>query len=154
MFSRISSKDLIDKRVLGGRWEEVLLFVFLVLRFVGGDVGKDVETDDGGGRDGGTGDDVCGAIWDEGVVLWVVEDGPSKFGGWGTRGKEHGRWGSESVNRGTWEVPSIVVGLKDFKDGGGGVGDILLIYVIEGRPRGDRDMGEGGGGDDGGLRSE
>ena len=91
MFSGISSKDLVDKGVLGGRWKEVLLFVFPVLRFVGGDVGEDVETEDGRGRDGGTGDDVRGAIWDveNRVVLWVVEDGPSKFGGWGTRGKDN-----------------------------------------------------------------
>jgi len=45
-----------------------------------------------------------------------------------------------------------VVGLKDFKDGGGGVGNVLLIYVIKGGPGGDRDVGKGGGGDDGGLR--
>ena len=44
--------------------------------------------------------------------------------------------------------------MEDFEDGSGGVGDVLLIYVIEGRPRSDGDMGEGGGGDDGGLRSE
>jgi len=41
-----------------------------------------------------------------------------------------------------------VVRLEDFKDSGGGVGDVLLIYVIKGRPRGNRDVGEGGGGDD------
>ena len=44
-----------------------------------------------------------------------------------------------------------MVGLKDFKDGGSGVGNILLIYVIKGRPRCNGDVGEGGGGDDGGL---
>jgi len=44
-----------------------------------------------------------------------------------------------------------MVGLKDFKDGSGSVGDVLLIYVIEGRPRSDGDVGEGGGGDDSGL---
>jgi len=44
-----------------------------------------------------------------------------------------------------------VVRLEDFKDGGGGISDVLLIYVIKGRPRSDGDMGEGGGGDDGGL---
>jgi len=41
--------------------------------------------------------------------------------------------------------------LKDFEDGSSGVGDVLLIYIIEGRPRSDGDMGEGGGGDNGGL---
>jgi len=44
-----------------------------------------------------------------------------------------------------------VVRLEDFEDGGGSVGDVLLIYVIEGRPRSNGDMGEGGGCDDGGL---
>ena len=46
-----------------------------------------------------------------------------------------------------------MVRLEDFKDSGGGVGDILLIYVIEGRPRSDGDVGEGRGGDDSRLRS-
>ena len=45
-----------------------------------------------------------------------------------------------------------MVGLKNFEDGGGGVGDVLLVYIIKGRPRGDRDVGEGGGGNDSGLR--
>ena len=44
-----------------------------------------------------------------------------------------------------------MVRLEDFKDSGGGVSDVLLIYVIEGQPRSNRDVGEGGGGDDGGL---
>ena len=154
MFSGISSKDLIDKRVLGRCWKEVFLFVFSELRFVGGNVGEDVETEDGSRRDGGTGDNVCGTIWDveEGIIFRVVKDRPSKFGGWGTRDKGDGRWGSKSVNGGTWEVPSVMVGLKDFKDSGGGVGNVLLIYVIEGGPGSDRDVGKGGGGDDGGLR--
>ena len=47
-----------------------------------------------------------------------------------------------------------MVGLKNFKDSSGGVGDVLLIYIIKGRPRSGGDVGEGGGGDDGGLRSE
>ena len=50
-----------------------------------------------------------------------------------------------------WIVPSVVRALKDLKDGGSGVGDILLIYVIEGQPESNRDVGEGRGGDDGGL---
>ena len=44
-----------------------------------------------------------------------------------------------------------MVRLEDFEDSGSGVSDVLLIYVIEGRPRSDGDVGEGGGGDDGGL---
>jgi len=41
--------------------------------------------------------------------------------------------------------------LEDLKDGGGGVRNILLVYVIEGGPGGDGDVGEGRGGNDGGL---
>jgi len=44
-----------------------------------------------------------------------------------------------------------VVRLEDFEDSGGGVGDILLIYVIKGQPGSDRDVGEGRGDDGGGL---
>jgi len=44
-----------------------------------------------------------------------------------------------------------MVGLKNFEDGGSGVGDVLLVYIIKGRPRGDGDVGKSGGGDDGGL---
>jgi len=45
-----------------------------------------------------------------------------------------------------------VVRLEDFKDSSGGVRNILLIDVVKGGPGSDRDMGEGGGGDDGRLR--
>ena len=45
-----------------------------------------------------------------------------------------------------------MVGLKNFKDSGGGISNVLLVYVIKGQPGGDGDVGEGGGGDDGGLR--
>jgi len=45
-----------------------------------------------------------------------------------------------------------VVRLEDFEDSGGSVGNILLIDVVKGGPGSDRDMGEGRGGDDGGLR--
>ena len=58
----------------------------MVLGLMGGDVSKDVKTDDWGRGDGGTGDDVCGAVWDveEGVIFRVVKDGPGKLRGWGT----------------------------------------------------------------------
>ena len=42
--------------------------------------------------------------------------------------------------------------LEDLKDGGSGVRNILLIDVIKGGPGGDGDVGEGRGGNDGGLR--
>ena len=44
-----------------------------------------------------------------------------------------------------------MVRLEDFKDSSSSVGDVLLVYVIKGRPRSDRDVGEGGGDDDGGF---
>ena len=154
MALRISSKDSFDEGVLGGGGKEILLFVFSVLGLVGRNVSKDVKTDDWGRGDGGTGDNICGAVRDveEGVVFWVVEDRPGEFGGWGMWDKESGCWGSVSVKIRTWEIPSIVVRLEDLEDCSGGVGNVLLIYVIEGRPGSDRDVGEGGGGDDGGLR--
>ena len=115
-------------------------------------MGEDVETDDQSGRDGGTGDDVGGTVWDmeEGIVLWVIKDGPSKFGGWGMR--DNGLEDAGSDVEGTWVVPSVVRALEDLKDGGGGVRNVLLVDVIKGGPGGDGDVGEGGGGDDGGLR--
>ena len=152
MFSKIVSKVLVDVVVLGGRREEVFLLVFSVLGLVGGDVGKDVKAEDWGGGDGGTGDDVCGAVGDveEGVIFRVVKDGPSELGGWGT-----GDDGLEDVGgdvKRAWVIPGVVRALEDLKDGSGGIRNVLLIDVIKGGPGGDRDVGEGGGGDDGGLR--
>jgi len=149
---RISSKDLIDKGVLGGGGKEVLLLVVTILEFVGGDVGENVKAISWGGGDGGAGDDIIGAVGDveEGVIFRVVKDRPSELGGWGT-----GDDGLEDVGgdvKRAWVVPSVVRALEDLKDGGGGVRNILLVDVIKGRPGGDRDVREGGGGDDGGLR--
>ena len=92
MASRISSKDSFNEGVLGGGGKEILLFVFTILGFVGGDVSKDVETDDWGGRDGGAGNDISGAVRDveEGIIFRVVKDRPSKFGGWGTWDRNNG----------------------------------------------------------------
>ena len=58
--SRIKSKVLVHKGVLGGRWEEVLLLVVAVLRLVGSDVGEEFEVVGGSGGDGSTGDDIGG----------------------------------------------------------------------------------------------
>jgi len=44
-----------------------------------------------------------------------------------------------------------VVRLEDFKDSSGGIGDVLLIDVIEGRPGSNGDVGKGRGGNDSGL---
>jgi len=38
------------------------LFIFSVLRFVGGDVSEDIKADDWGGRDRGASDDIGGAV--------------------------------------------------------------------------------------------
>ena len=65
----------------------------------------------------------------------------------------NGRGGAEGVGVGTWVIPSVEVGLEDLKDGSGGIGDVLLVNVIKGGPGGNGDLGEGGGGDNGGLRS-
>jgi len=167
VFSKIVSKVLMDKRILGGRREEVFLFVFLVLGLVGSNVGKDVKTDNWGRGDGSAGDDISGAVRDveEGIIFWVVEDRPGKLGGWGMWDKRSGGWGilefrglrgngledtGGDVER-TWVIPSVVRALKDLKDGGGGVHNILLIDIIKGGPGSNRDVGEGRGGNGGGL---
>jgi len=111
--SWVSSKDSFDEGVLGGGGKEVLLFVLMVLGLVGGDVGEDIKTEDRGGRDGSTGNDVGGAVRnvEKGVVLRVIKDGPGKFGGWGTRDDGLEDAGSD-VER-TWVVPSVVRALED-----------------------------------------
>jgi len=152
VFSKIVSKVLVDERVLGGRGEEVLFLIFMILGLVGSDVGKDVKADDWGRGDRGTGDDIGGAVGDieEGVVFWVVKDRPGEFGSWGM-------WNnrledvSGDVKR-AWVVPRVVRALEDLKDGSGGVRNVLLVDVIKGGPGGNGDVGEGGGGDNGGLR--
>jgi len=157
VFSKIVSKVLVDVGVLGGRGEEIFLLVFTVLGFVSGDVGEDVETEDGGGRDGGTGDDIVGAVRDveEGEVFNVVLSGPNRSGRWGIL--ELGRLGVDGLEdaggdvEGAWVIPSVVRALKDLKDGSGGVRNVLLIDVVKGGPGSNGDMGEGGGDDDGGL---
>jgi len=92
MSSRISSKDSFNEGVLGVCRKEVLLLVFMVLGFVGGDVGKNVKTDNWGGGDRSTGDNVCGAVRDveEGVIFRVVKNRPGELGGWGTGDRSNG----------------------------------------------------------------
>ena len=110
------------------------LFILMVLGFMGSDMGKDIKTINWGRGDGGASDDISGAVRDieEGVIFWVVEDGPGKLGGWGTGDKRSGCWGSVHVKIRTWEIPSVVVRLEDFKNGGSSVGNVLLVYVIKG----------------------
>ena len=159
VFSKIVSKVLIDEGILGGHGKEVFLFVLMVLGLVGGDMSKDIKTDNWGGGDGGAGNDIGGTVRDveEREVFNVVEGGPVDSRRWGVL--EFGRLrdnGLEDVGgnvKRTWVVPSVVRALEDLEDGGGGICNVLLVDVIKGRPGGDRDVGEGGGGDDSGLGS-
>jgi len=147
--SRISSKDLFNKGVLGGCREEVLLLVLMVLRLVGGDVGEDVKTGNWGRGDGGAGDDIGGAVRDveEGEVFNVVKNRPGKLRGLGDDGlKDTG-----GDVKGTWVIPSVVRTLEDLENCSGGVCNVLLVNVIKGGPGGDGDVGKGRGGDDGGF---
>jgi len=145
------SKVLVDKGILGGRGEEVFFLVFTILGFVEGNVGKGVKAIDGGRRDGGTGNNVLGAVRDveEGEVFNVVKNRPDELRGLRDDGLED----TGGNVKGTWVVPSIVRALEDLEDGSGGVRNVLLIDVVKGRPGSDGDVGEGGGSDGGGLRS-
>ena len=138
MASRISSKDLLDKRVLGGCGEEVLLLVFAILGLVSGDVGEDVKTGNWGRGNGSTGDDIGRAVGDveEGIIFRVVKGRPGELRGWGIL-KFRGLRGDGLEDTGgnvkrTWVIPSIVRALKDLEDGGGGVCNVLLIDVVTG----------------------
>ena len=81
MLSRIESKVLVHKGVLGGRWKEVFLLVVAILGFVGSDVGKGFETGDGSGGDGGASDNIGGGVGDveERIVLDVVKSRPDEL---------------------------------------------------------------------------
>jgi len=159
MLSKIVSKVLVDEGVLGGHGEEVLFLIFMVLMFVEGDMGEGTKVvgDDRGL--GSAGDDIGGAVGDveEGEILDVVKGGPDRSGGWGIlefRGLRDDRLEDAGGNvKRTWVIPSIMRALKDLKDGGGGICNVLLVNVIKGGPEGNRDMGEGRGGNSSGLRS-
>jgi len=150
MFSRIVSKVLVDKGVLGGCGKEVFFFVFAIGRLVGRDMGKDVKAIVWGGRDRGTGNNVLGAIRDveEREVFDVVKSRLDELGGLRDNGLEDMR----GDVKGTWVVPSIVRALEDLKDGSSGVRDVLLVDIVKGRPGSNGDVGKGGGGNGGRLR--
>jgi len=138
VFSKIVSKMLVDKGILGGRREEILFFVLMVLGLVGGDMGKDIKTDNWGRGDGGAGNNIGGTVRDveEREVLDVVKGGPDRSGRWrilklgGLR--DNGLEDTGSDVKRTWVIPSVVRALKDLEDGGSGVRNILLIDVVKG----------------------
>jgi len=148
MFSKIVSKVLMDKGVLSGHWEEVLFLVFTVLGLVEGDIGKSIKVMDGGGGDGGTGNNVSGAVRD--ILDRSGRWGILELGGLRSRSNRLEDMGGD-IKR-AWIVPSVVRTLKDLKNGSSGICNVLLVNIIKGGPGGDRDVGKGGGGDDGGLR--
>jgi len=158
VFSKIVSKVLVDKGVLGGHREKVLFLVFAILGLVSGDVGEDVKTDNWGRGNGSTGNDVSRAVGDveEREVFNIVKSGPVDSGRRRVlefrRLRDNGLEDAGGNIERTWIVPSVVRALEDLKDGGSGVCNVLLVDVIKGGPGGDQDVGEGGGGDDGGLR--
>jgi len=110
VFSKIVSKVLVDVGVLGGCREKIFLLVLTILGFVVGDMGKDVETEDGGGGDRGTGDDVSGTVGD--VVFNVVEGGPDRSGRWGVPKlgglQDDGLEDASCDVEGAWVIPSVV----------------------------------------------
>jgi len=149
---------LVDKGVLGGCRKEVFFFILIVLGLVGSNVGKDVKTNNWGRGDGGASNDIGGTVRDveEREVLDIVKGGPDRSRGWGIlkfgglRGDGLEDVGSD-VKR-TWVIPSVVRALKNLKDGGSGVRNVLLIDIVKGGPGSDGDVGEGRRGDDGRLR--
>jgi len=83
VLSKIMSKVLVDKGILGGRGKEVLFLVLTVLGLVGGDVGEDVKTNNWGRGDGGTGNDIGGTVRDvkKREVLNIIKGGPDRSRG-------------------------------------------------------------------------
>jgi len=160
VFFKIVSKVLVDKGILGGRREKILFFVFTILGFIEGDMGEGIEAMDGGRGNGGTGNNVLRAVGD--VEKWevfnIIKSSPDRSGRWGIlelgglRSRGDGLEDMGSDVKGAWVVPSIVRALKDLKDGSGGICNVLLIGVVKGGPGSNRDMGEGKGGDNSGLR--
>jgi len=92
MSSRICSKDLLDKEVLGRQGKEVVLLKKMKVFLMMGGVSKDFKTgvEDGGRRC--TSDDIGRAVWnvEEGIVFNIFEGRPDKLGGWGTWDRSNG----------------------------------------------------------------
>jgi len=81
VLSRIVSKVLIDKGVLGEHREEVLFLVFSIGKLVGSNMGKNFKIIGRSRGDGGAGDNIGGGVWniEEWEVLDVIESGPDKL---------------------------------------------------------------------------
>jgi len=92
VFSRIVSKVLVDKGVLGWQGEFTILFKEMEVVFMVDDVGKDTKFVADDGRQGYASDDIGRAVWDveERVVLLVFKSGPDKLGTWGTWDRSKG----------------------------------------------------------------
>jgi len=138
VLSKIVSKVLVDKGILGGHGKEVLFLVLTVLGLVGGDVGKDIKTNNWGRGDRGAGNDIGGTVRDvkEREVLDVIKGRPDWSGGWGIlklgRLRVDGLEDAGGDIKRTWVIPSVVRTLKDLEDGSGGIRNILLVDVVKG----------------------
>ena len=138
MLSKIVSKVLVDKEVLGGRGEKVLFLIFMVLGLISGNMGKGVEAVDRSRGDGNTGDDICRTVRnvEEREVLDIIKGGPDRSRGWGIlklgRLRIDGLEDAGGDVEGAWVIPSVVRTLKDLEDGGGGVRNVLLVDVVKG----------------------
>jgi len=138
VLSKIVSKVLVDKGILGGRGKEVLFLVLTVLGLMGSDIGKDIKTNNWGRRDGGAGNDIGGTVRDvkEREVLDIIKGGPDWSGGLGIlklgRLRVDGLEDAGGDIERTWVIPSVVRTLKDLKDGSGGVHNVLLVDVVKG----------------------
>ena len=66
---------------MGGRREDIFLFVITILRLVSGDMGKEFKVVGRSRGDGGAGDDIGGEVRDveEREVLDIVKGGPDEF---------------------------------------------------------------------------
>jgi len=106
VFSKIVSKVLVDKRVLGGCGEEVLFLVFTIGGFIGGDVGKDVKAIIWGREDRSASDDIVRAVRDveEGVVFNIVKGRPDELRGLRDNGLEDTGGDVERA----WVIPSVM----------------------------------------------
>jgi len=89
---RISSKDSLDKKVLGWWGKEIVLFEESEVLLMVDGVSKDVKAGVKDWGQGRTSDDILEAVRDveEGVVFNVFRGRPGELRGWGTWDKRSG----------------------------------------------------------------